>query len=108
VWWLTLCVKISKRRERYIKGYDNFFSLSLTQAKVCHHGSKTSSTKEFVDKVNPKYSIIQVGRNSYGHPSEITLKTLEDSKTEIYRNDMDGCVRVKINENIKIDTTKME
>ncbi len=75
---------------------------------MCHHRSETSSTKAFIDRVNPDYSIIQVGRNSYGHPSEITLKTLEDSKTEIYRNDMDGCVRVKINKDIKIDITKTE
>jgi competence protein ComEC len=71
---------------------------------VCHHRSETSSTKAFIDKVNPDYSIIQVGRNSYGHPSEITLKTLEDSKTEIYRNDINGCVKI----NDKIEVYSME
>ena len=80
----------------------------MTQAKVCHHGSNTSSTKAFIDKVNPDYSIIQVGRNSYGHPHIETLETLEKVNSKIYRNDINGCITVKINENIKIDITKTE
>ena len=49
--------------------------------KVGHHGSKTSSSKNFIDEINPKYSIISVGKkNRYGHPNVSVLNTLEDSK----------------------------
>ena len=39
--------------------------------KVGHHGSRTSSSKEFIDEINPRYSIISVGKNNrYGHPND--------------------------------------
>ena len=48
--------------------------------KVGHHGSKTSSSKEFIDEINPKYSIISVGKNNrYGHPNKEVLNNLKDS-----------------------------
>ena len=46
--------------------------------KVGHHGSKTSSSKEFINEINPKYSIISVGKNNrYGHPAYEVLETLK-------------------------------
>ena len=49
--------------------------------KVGHHGSKTSSSKEFIDEINPKYSIISVGKNNrYGHPNKEVLGILKESK----------------------------
>ena len=66
--------------------------------KVGHHGSKTSSGKEFIDIVNPNYSIISVGKdNRYGHPNKEVLKTLKESK--IYRTDQDGSVMFTIKNN---------
>ena len=57
--------------------------------KVGHHGSKTSSGKEFIDEVNPKYSVISVGKNNkYGHPNKEVLNNLNNSK--IYRTDEKG------------------
>ena len=45
--------------------------------KVGHHGSRTSSGKEFIDEINPKYSIISVGKkNRYGHPNKEVLENL--------------------------------
>ena len=72
--------------------------------KVGHHGSKTSSSKEFINEVNPKYSIISVGKNNrYGHPNDIVLDNLENSK--IYRTDEDWSIMFKIkNEQLKIET----
>ncbi|MDD2494349.1 MAG: ComEC/Rec2 family competence protein [Tissierellia bacterium] len=53
---------------------------------VGHHGGRTSSSKKFLDSVNPKYSIISVGKdNIYGHPHEETLKRLKAVGTEIYK-----------------------
>lgn len=70
--------------------------------KVGHHGSKTSSSKEFIDEINPKYGAISVGKNNrYGHPNDEVLDTLDESK--IYRTDQDGCIMFKIkNSNLKL------
>ena len=66
--------------------------------KVGHHGSKTSSSKNFINEINPKYSIISVGKNNrYGHPKEEVLDTLKNSK--IYRTDLDGSIEIKLNKN---------
>ena len=66
--------------------------------KIGHHGSKTSSSKTFIDKIIPKYSIISVGKNNrYGHPNDSVLNNLEGSK--IYRTDEDGSIMFKIKSN---------
>ena len=72
--------------------------------KVGHHGSKTSSSKEFINEMNPKYGIISVGKNNrYGHPNKEVLDNLKDSK--IYRTDQDGSIMFKIKNNkLKIET----
>ena len=72
--------------------------------KVGHHGSKTSSGKEFIDKIKPKYSIISVGKNNrYGHPNKEVLDNLKDSK--IYRTDKKGSIMFKIKNNkLRIET----
>ena len=72
--------------------------------KVGHHGSKTSSGKKFIDEINPKYSIISVGKNNrYGHPNKEVLDTLNDSK--IYRTDQDGSIMFKIKKDkLQIET----
>ena len=72
--------------------------------KVGHHGSKTSSSKEFINEINPKYSIISVGKNNrYGHPNKEVLNNLENSK--VYRTDQDGSIMLRIKNNkLKIET----
>ena len=72
--------------------------------KVGHHGSKTSSSENFINEISPKYSIISVGKNNrYGHPNKEVLSNLEQSK--IYRTDQDGSIMFKIkNKKLKIET----
>jgi len=72
--------------------------------KVGHHGSKTSSSKEFINEINLKYSVISVGKyNRYGHPNKEVLDNLNKSK--IYRTDQDGSIMFKIKNNkLKIET----
>ena len=72
--------------------------------KIGHHGSKTSSSKEFINSINPKCSIISAGKNNrYGHPNKEVLDNLIDSK--IYRTDQDGSIMFKIKNNkLKIET----
>ncbi len=72
--------------------------------KVGHHGSKTSSSKNFISKINPKYSIISVGRNNrYSHPNKEVLNILDNST--VYRTDQDGSVMLKVKNNkLRIET----
>ena len=72
--------------------------------KVGYHGSRTSSSKEFINEINPKYSIISVGKNNrYGHPNKEVLGNLNNSK--IYRTDQDGSIMFKIKNNkLRIET----
>ena len=72
--------------------------------KVGHHGSRTSSSEFFIDKINPKYSIISVGKNNrYRHPNKEVLDNLDNSK--IYRTDIDGSIMFKIKNNkLQIET----
>ena len=72
--------------------------------KIGHHGSNTSTSKEFIEKISPKHSIISVGKNNkYGHPKQSVLDTLESSK--IYRTDLEGTIEIKLNQKgYKINT----
>ena len=92
----------SVKREMDILDKYNLINIDLL--KVGHHGSKTSSSKKFIDEVNPKYSLISVGKNNrYGHPNKEVLNNLE--KTKIYRTDIDGSIMFKIKNNkLKIET----
>ena len=83
---------------------DKYNLSNVDVLKVGHHGSKTSSSKEFINVINPKYSIISVGKNNrYGHPNKEVLENLENSK--IYRTDEDGSIMFKIKNNeLKIET----
>lgn len=59
--------------------------------KVGHHGSKTSTSAEFIDKLKPKMAIISVGVNNlYQHPSEEVLKVLDDNNVKVLRTDQNG------------------
>ena len=64
--------------------------------KVGHHGSITSTSKYFIDKIKPNYAIISVGKNNrYGHPNKEVINILKNIKT--YRTDIDGTIMFKIN-----------
>lgn len=88
--------------EKEILDEYNLFNIDVL--KVGHHGSKTSSSKEFINTINPKYSIVSVGKNNrYGHPNKEVLENLNESK--IYRTDIDGSIMFKIKNNkLKIET----
>lgn len=66
---------------------------SVTVLKVGHHGSKTSSTGEFLRALAPHYAVISVGYNNhFGHPHPDTLRRLEEQSARLYRTDRDGAV----------------
>ncbi|MBR2138793.1 MAG: DNA internalization-related competence protein ComEC/Rec2 [Bacilli bacterium] len=73
--------------------------------KVGHHGSDSSSSKEFIERINPKECIIPVGvNNKYGHPKKSVIDTLDDY-CNIYRTDINGSIEIKLkNNDYKIKT----
>jgi competence protein ComEC len=62
--------------------------------KVPHHGSSTSSTLEFIKKINPKVAVISVGKNNFGHPSLDVIERYEKENIKIYRTDICGNIKV--------------
>lgn len=81
-----------------IKRYNN---LKIDVLKVGHHGSNTSSDKEFLKKINPKFAIISAGRNNrYNHPSIETIETLEKFRIKYYNTQNSGTVIFQFNERL--------
>lgn len=76
-----------------IKKYD----LDVDILKVGHHGSKYSTSADFLSEATPKVSIIEVGKNTYGHPTKETLNKLSGVGSSIYRNDERGTVHIEAN-----------
>ncbi len=64
--------------------------------KVGHHGSRYSSSDEFLDRVAPEMAVIQVGKNSFGHPTQEVLDRLSGRSILVYRNDLHGAVGIDI------------
>lgn len=86
---------------KIVSKYNN--ELKATVLKVAHHGSKTSSTQEFISKVTPKISLIGVGKNNkFGHPNNETIKVLENYGSIVYRTDISGEITLKVRNNNKI------
>ena len=78
--------------------------------KVAHHGSNTSNSSKFLEKLNPKYGIISCGKdNSYGHPHDEIVKRLEKKNIKLYRTDELGTILVTSNgEDIDISSFKTD
>ena len=69
--------------------------LKVDVYKVAHHGSNTSNSAKFLEKLNPKYGIISCGKdNSYNHPHDEIVNRLEKRNIEIYRTDKLGTILV--------------
>ncbi len=79
--------------------------MKLDLLKVAHHGSRTSTTTEFLSHFNPRMAVISVGRNNrFGHPHPEVLSELRRRHTTVLRTDFQGTVRVTIQKNkMKID-----
>lgn len=90
---ILLTGDISKEIEEKIK---DDIEENYTVLKVAHHGSNYSSSEKFLKKVNPKYSIISVGKNnSYGHPGNETMEKLRKQGGVIYRTDEKGGITIR-------------
>ena len=98
---------IEKSEENILNKY-NQKELESTVIKIAHHGSKTSSSEEFIKAVKPKIALIGVGKNNkFGHPNVEVLERLRNVKCKIYRTDEMGEIEIKVNSEGKIWTRKM-
>lgn len=89
----------SSKTEEYL--INNYNLTNISFLKVGHHGSNTSSSSFFINKINPKVSLISVGRNNfYHHPNKEVLTNLSNSV--IYRTDIDKSIKIRINNKVKI------
>jgi competence protein ComEC len=83
------------------------YDLDADILKVSHHGSKYSSDATFLKEVSPAVSIIEVGKNRYGHPTKEALSRLASVGSQVYRTDENGIVRIVIERNrIKVYNQK--
>ena len=98
-----------KAESRILNIFSNNLSiLQATILKVAHHGSKTSTTKKFIEAVKPKIALIGVGEdNNFGHPNSGVIDRLESIDCKIYRTDKCGEITIKYNRKYKI-TSKIE
>ncbi len=82
--------------EKIILAENSKTNLTSTILKVGHHGSRTSTSNDFVKAVVPKYALISDGKdNKYGHPHKDTLDTLTQFGAEIFRTDLLGTIIMK-------------
>lgn len=65
-------------------------NLKCDVLKVGHHGSRSSTSQSLIKNAKPKYAVISVGDNLYGHPTSAVLNRLYNSGVQIYRTDMQG------------------
>jgi competence protein ComEC len=84
-----------KQAERQILSENSADSLHADVLKIGHHGSKNSTTEEFLAAVHPRLAVISSGENnSYGHPSPDLLERLEKAGVRVLRTDRDGAVHI--------------
>ena len=91
----------SLKSEDYI--LNNYDLSKIDILKVGHHGSKTSTGINLIDKLEPKIALISVGKdNKFNHPNQMVLDNLKTS--QIYRTDINGTITLKLNKNVKVET----
>lgn len=70
------------------------YDLDIDILKVTHHGSKYGTGAVFLNSATPEVSIIQVGKNNYGHPAKEAINRLAQIGSSIYRNDLNGTIHI--------------
>ena len=100
----------NEKSESYLLGKGYFDNIDADVLKVGHHGSKSSTCNEFLNKIDCEYAIISCGaKNEYGHPTPEVLERLDkyvdvvpdedyNGYAQVYRTDQDGTITVQIDE----------
>jgi competence protein ComEC len=104
---VLLPADIEKQSEYQLLGRAGH-ALASTVLVAPHHGSKTSSTDEFVHQVNPRLVIFTVGyRNRFGHPKDAVVERYRALGSRLLRSDADGGVLLRFGENdVAVETSR--
>ena len=102
---ILFCGDIEEEIESELSGFYGS-EIASEVIKVPHHGSKTSSSLEFVREVNPDIAVISVGRNNrFGHPDSVTLIKYRRIGSQIYRTDINGAITISADGgNVRVST----
>jgi beta-lactamase superfamily II metal-dependent hydrolase len=73
------------------------YNLDADILKVGHHGSKNSTSPQFLAEVTPLFAVISVGENNYGHPTMEVLQNLQTAQAKVFRTDLDQTVQFTSN-----------
>ena len=93
-----MTVLIGGDAERGLEGYavEKGFDLAAGIYQVNHHGSSSSTTETFLDRIAPSVAVISCGRdNAYGHPSRLVLERLAEHGVNVRRTDLEGTVVIR-------------
>ena len=83
------------------------YDLQTDILKIAHHGSKYSSSEDFLDAVNPQIAVIEVGKNNYGHPTQETLNRIKEFTNQIFQTLQLGTVQISGDStDLRINTQK--
>lgn len=83
--------------------YEDDLNIKADVLKVSHHGSRTSTSRSFVEKVNPQIALISAGRNNkYGHPTREVLENLGGVK--IYNSQINGMVKINFKKQVSVES----
>lgn len=94
--------------EKIVNLYESTKQLKSTILKIAHHGSKSSTTQNFLNEVKPQIALIGVGKlNTFGHPNKGVLERLTNIGAQIYRTDVNGEINIKVNKKGEIWVDKM-
>jgi len=74
------------------------YDMDTDVLKVAHHGSRYSTSLNFLEEASPMVAVIEVGKNTFGHPTEATLQRLSRAGSRVYRTDQSGRVRLTLEE----------
>lgn len=86
---------LGKDLEEFLQQKERIKNISI--AKISHHGSKNSTSNNFINNIKPKISVISTGKNSYGHPSLSVLDLLEKEEIQYLRTDKEGDIKIGFN-----------
>jgi competence protein ComEC len=95
-----------KTEQQLVSNYSRYLKSDILL--VPHHGSKTSSSENFIKQVAPKYALISVGKDNIYHlPNDIVINRYASNDIKIYRTDHNGAIRVIIKDNKTVIKTKL-
>ena len=73
----------------------NRINVPIDVVKLSHHGSKTGNSEQWLEKINAKFAVVSVGKNSYGHPSAEVLGRVLEIGTSVLRTDLNGSLIIE-------------